>query len=87
MVKVNQRSARSFLGSMPFREPALLVTVGTTGFSELIEAVYSKAFVERCAALGFRRVYVQYGNTPPSCDESVFDEYGVCSSWIEKLVD
>ncbi|KAJ2007925.1 N-acetylglucosaminyldiphosphodolichol N-acetylglucosaminyltransferase catalytic subunit alg13 [Coemansia thaxteri] len=42
---------------------SVYVTVGTTGFDELIRTVSTRAFLQCLAARGFRRLCVQYGTS------------------------
>ena len=57
---------------------SLLVTVGTTGFDDLIEVV-SKAFATTILSLGFSKVIVQYGSSIHKFCEDSFRELGVWS--------
>lgn len=58
---------------------SILVTVGTTGFDDLIEVVSSKAFATTILALGFSKVIVQYGSSIHKFCEDSFRELGVGS--------
>lgn len=58
---------------------SLLVTVGTTGFDDLIEVVSSKAFATTILSLGFSKVIVQYGSSIHKFCEDSFRELGVWS--------
>lgn len=42
---------------------SILITVGTTGFDDLIEVVSSKPFAEALLSLGYSRITVQYGSS------------------------
>ena len=42
---------------------SILITVGTTGFDDLIEVISSKPFAEALSTLGYSRITVQYGSS------------------------
>lgn len=43
------------------RESYVLVTVGSTQFNELIEAIDNDEFLETIKAMGFKGLHIQYG--------------------------
>ncbi|KAI8324113.1 N-acetylglucosaminyldiphosphodolichol N-acetylglucosaminyltransferase Alg13 [Martensiomyces pterosporus] len=56
---------------------SVYVTVGSTGFDDLVRAVSSKEFLRSLASRGFRRLTVQYGSSeqafsPPQTQTDTF---------------
>ena len=60
---------------------SILITVGTTGFDDLIEVISSKPFAEALSSLGYSRITVQYGSSIRKYSEEFLRQLdvGVCS--------
>ncbi len=60
---------------------SILITVGTTGFDDLIEVISSKPFAEALSTLGYSRITVQYGSSIRKYSEEFLRQLnvGVCS--------
>lgn len=56
---------------------SVLVTVGTTGFDELIAAVCSEPVVKELARQDFDSIIVQYGSSKSVYSEEMFKKYHV----------
>ncbi|KAJ2080191.1 N-acetylglucosaminyldiphosphodolichol N-acetylglucosaminyltransferase catalytic subunit alg13 [Coemansia sp. RSA 988] len=74
---------------------AAYVTVGSTGFDELVRTVSTQEFLQALAGRGFNRLVVQCGNSvelfkpPPTVLETfgiTMESFGY-TSWPQRLVD
>lgn len=59
------------------RDHTLLVTVGTTGFDDLIAEVCSEGVVRELVKQGFDSIIVQYGSSKSVYSEANFEKYNV----------
>ena len=57
---------------------SILVTVGTTGFDDLIQAVCSEIFIRELLAFGYQSIYIQFGSSKELYDGSIFTHNNVC---------
>lgn len=56
---------------------SVLITVGTTGFDDLIEVVSSKSFADTLLSLGYSRITIQYGSSIRKYCEDYLRQVGV----------
>lgn len=56
---------------------SVLITVGTTGFDDLIEVISSKSFADTLVALGYSRITIQYGSSIRKYCEDYLRQVGV----------
>ena len=56
---------------------SILVTVGTTGFDELIREICSEAFVSLLKPNGFDSIIIQFGSSKKEYSSSNFNKYNV----------
>ena len=56
---------------------SILVTVGTTGFDELIHEICSEAFVCLLKPNGFDSIIIQYGSSKNQYSSIYFNKYDV----------
>lgn len=59
------------------RDHTLLVTVGTTGFDDLIAEICSEEVVRELVKQGFDSIIVQYGSSKNVYNETAFEKYRV----------
>ena len=66
---------------------SLLITVGTTGFNDLIRTVCSEAFICELKAFGYQSIYIQFGSSKEFCNQSIFEKYNVCTIYDNDTID
>ncbi|KAK8814649.1 UDP-N-acetylglucosamine transferase subunit ALG13 [Blastocystis sp. ATCC 50177/Nand II] len=59
------------------RDHTLLITVGTTGFDDLIAEVCSEGVVRELVKQGFDSIIVQYGSSKSVYSEAIFEKYNM----------
>ena len=58
-------------------DKSVLITVGTTGFDDLIRVVCSEPLAREMAIFGYRSIYIQYGSSKDYFSDLYFKEKDV----------